>query len=784
MRSNIKLRSLRVTLAISLAGLQLVAIVSVVLFTYFNSERATLRQSRTLLNEAGVNVISFISKFLDPARQTLDASRRLAENGVLALHDDAALERHLFQQLQVATQLAGIYYAEPSGRFVYVSRADQKGQYRTKIIDPFDFGSESHPARFIWRNDRFATLRTDIDRQDTYEARTRPWYTEVETEKVSIWTEPYIFFTGRIPGITYAAPVLDSSGNLRGVLGIDLQIRAISNFLSEIWAERRGAAIVMNESGEVIAHPQLVLIEQDADMDNPELTRINEIDDLIARAAFQSIVENGKPDGDDVFHSNISGDGNRHVAVLIPFPDSKLGWMIGIHAPEDLFIGEIRKDRQRGIWIAIAIAILTGLFGLKLADWINQPLRRFASQTRKVSEGEVMPESGLQSPYQELEETGAVFEQEIRRRQKFETAYGRTFDLASLGMAQIEMDTGKFLRVNNQLSDSLGFEEGELDSRSLQDVLSGKVDVTFAKFHEALLKDSEFIDECQFLRKDGDEVWLKINAILIRDEKGKPDHAVVTFDDVSEQRAAEETTARLQRDLSHVARVNVMGEMASGLAHELNQPLSAIAYSADAANMTMKELSINDDELTEILSDIESQALRAGDIIRALRSFVRKDRGRMVAFNMFELTKQAFRLLAPESKNHNIRLKVEGAEAPEVLGNRTQIAQVIVNLVRNAMDSIIATGQIDGCVTVTIETLGNGLRTTIKDNGSGIADDVMLFGQFDSLKPEGMGLGLSICKTIVEANDGKIWNEPTEHGAKFCFTLNLAESKEGGCNGE
>lgn len=755
------------------------AVLSVTLSTFVSSENALLRQSRTSLNEVSVNVISQVKSFLNPARQALDATRRLAENDVLDISDTTALERHFFEQLQVAPQLAGIYLADETGRFVYVMRTEEPGRYRTKVIPPFPLGLIEHPADFQWRNDRFTLLETADTLTDSYEARSRPWFRMVNAVQAPIWTQPYIFYTTRQPGITYGVPVLDEAGEIRAILGVDIQIDALSGFLLDIWSERRGAALVLNEDGSVLAHPTLVLIEQDADFDNPELPMVDQIDDPLARQAFGTLAQSGRGEVEGPVHTDFELDGQDYVAMLIEVSEPGLSWLIGLYAAEDNFIGEIKKNRVQGIWIALSIAILSGAIGLALADRIYAPVRTFASQTQRLSSGEIAPEEGLHSPYRELEDTGAAFTQEMRQRQRFEAAYDRTFDLASRGMAQIAPETGRFLRVNEQLCDIMGYQPGEMANMTLADTLPKDEKQIAVTFRETLLQDSEFIAENQFVRKEGSTVWLRVNAILIRDENGVPDHAVAIVDDVSEQKQAEAEASRLNRDLSHVARVNLMGEMASGLAHELNQPLSAISYNVDAAKITLDEIGNPEPELAEILSDIDRQSRRAGDIIRALREVVRKDRGRQAPFELGGLIRQTVTLMESEAKSHEIMLDFSETELPEVTGNRTQVAQILVNLLRNAIDALARESTPNGRITICCAIAGDFIEVQVEDNGPGIDENVTLFDTFDTQKTDGMGLGLSICRTIVKANGGTIWYEPTDgSGARFCFTLRRSDRPE------
>lgn len=761
----------RAVLAICLGGLQFIAVLSVVLSTYVSSERALLRQAEDSMRIASESIESQVRNFLDPARNTLNAARGLAENGLLDISDDAALERHFFQQLQVAPQLAGVFLADETGRFVYVMRSEEEGVFRSKFIPGFALGDETHAASFTWRDSNFGIVNRAFDPNDRYEARTRPWYVSVAENSVPTWTNPYIYFSARKPGITYAVPVLAADGRQRAILGIDIQIEAISDFLGHLWSKNRGAALVLNKKGEVIAHPELDLIRDDADLDHPELVHVDQIDDVISKAAFGRVAEIASETGSEPTYSSFEFDGENYVSSLVEIVDPDIRWLIAIHASIDSFVGEIKLDRTRGIWIALAIAVLTSAIGFAIADRINRPLRKFATQTRMAARGEMSPDEALQTPYLELESTGETFAEEIKRRRRFEAAYGRTFELASRGMAQLDPFNGQLKRTNVQLSKILGFEEGELRQTTLGMLLADPKNSVVAEALGAVLKDHEYIEEAQFICQNGELVWLRMNGFLVRDGIGKPDHVLMIFDDIQEAKLNEEITADLRREMSHVARVNLMGEMASGMAHELNQPLSAISYNVDAAQSLLNSSSYSQD-LKEVLSDIDRQSKRAGDIIHALRRMVRKDHGNMTSFDLLQLIHQARTLVEAEAAQSHIRISVSADIKARPVGNRTQIAQVLVNLLKNSIDAITASDRKDGSIAIKCSEGDKQIQIDVIDNGHGIAPDAKLFQPFNSLKPEGMGLGLSICRTIVEQHGGKIWyEEARKTGARISFTL-------------
>lgn len=269
---------------------------------------------------------------------------------------------------------------------------------------------------------------------------------------------------------------------------------------------------------------------------------------------------------------------------------------------------------------------------------------------------------------------------------------------------------------------------------------------------------------------------MAINSILIRDRHGVPLHAVLTMTDITADKRATAQIDRLNRDISHLSRGNTMGQMAAALAHELNQPLTAIAQNADTALLVLDDCGNVDPELRDILSEIEAQSLRAGEIIRALRSFISKDAGVFQPFDLPALIQQTLALVRGEVRESGVTVRtLLHPDLPAVLGNRVQVAQVLVNLLHNAIEAMVTTSTNRRDITLTAHVSGDRIIVGVQDTGPGIPDGTNTFSQFETTKPSGMGLGLSICRTIIEAHNGEIWVENrVGQGALFQFSLPLA----------
>lgn len=243
--------------------------------------------------------------------------------------------------------------------------------------------------------------------------------------------------------------------------------------------------------------------------------------------------------------------------------------------------------------------------------------------------------------------------------------------------------------------------------------------------------------------------------------------------DLTQQEEAEARLQELQREINHIGRVSEMGTLATAMAHELNQPLMAISNLVQtSADLITDKMDSRTRELAkEALGDAGREALRAGAIVKRLRSFVSRGELERTIENPHSLINDARELLASEATQRNIQLSIDVAEhADDILVDRVQIQQVLVNLMKNAIDSL---GK-DGIVRLGMKPEGSMMAFSVVDDGPGVPANRVerLFEPFSTSKPDGMGMGLSICRTIIEAHGGKIWYEDAHpSGAAFHFTV-------------
>ena len=280
-------------------------------------------------------------------------------------------------------------------------------------------------------------------------------------------------------------------------------------------------------------------------------------------------------------------------------------------------------------------------------------------------------------------------------------------------------------------------------------------------------------------RKDGSTFPMELAVGEMRIAEGRFFTGFVR--DLTERQQTETRLQELQSELVHVSRLTALGEMASALAHELNQPLSAIANYLKGSKMLLEREEVPHARIADAVDRAANEALRAGEIIRRLRDFVARGETERTLESLPKLIEEASALALVGAKEHGIRVRFNfSPEVDLVLADKVQIQQVVLNLIRNAIDAMTESPRRDLIVSVTPAD-GNMALVAVADTGPGISPDIVnqLFQPFITTKRTGMGVGLSISRTIVEAHGGRIWAEPNEDGgAIFRFTLERVGKEE------
>jgi PAS domain S-box-containing protein len=280
----------------------------------------------------------------------------------------------------------------------------------------------------------------------------------------------------------------------------------------------------------------------------------------------------------------------------------------------------------------------------------------------------------------------------------------------------------------------------------------------------------------RIVREDGRTRWINARGRCESNETGRPSLIRGVLRDVTEQVRAREEIEELRRDLAHAGRVSVLGTLSSSLAHELGQPLGAILLNTEAAELLLQRPDPDLDEIRQILADIRRDDSRAAEVIDRLRKLLRRRELDFASISVESLVQDVASLLRSDAINRHVTLTCSvDPGLPLVRGDRVHLSQVLINLVVNGMDAVSALPPGRRQVDVHARADGRGfIEIAVTDSGGGIQPALLakIFEPFFTTKPDGMGMGLSVSHTIIDAHGGKLWAENgAQGGAVFLVTL-------------
>jgi PAS domain S-box-containing protein len=418
---------------------------------------------------------------------------------------------------------------------------------------------------------------------------------------------------------------------------------------------------------------------------------------------------------------------------------------------------------QRKTWlIGAAVVIVTVLAGAALAL-----ARLEATRRRKATEENVHLQSDLEER-----------EKKIRR----------LVDANIIGIIIWDLE-GRILEANDAFLRIVGYDRADLASGRLH--WTSLTPPEWRDRDARTMAELELIGtvqpfEKEYSRKDGSRVAVLIGGTMFEEDRNQGVSFVLDLTErrraEAEARESERRYREMQMELAHANRVATTGQLTASIAHEVNQPIAATVTNAQAALRWLDARPPDLDEVRQALARIVRDAHRAGDVIGRIRDLVKKAPPRTNSIDMNEAVREVIELIGGEAVKNDVSLQMElGKGLPLIQGDRVQLQQVVLNLIINAVQAVGAVS--DGTREVLISTaqaVPNGVIVAVKDSGPGLAPASLerLFEAFYTTKPGGLGMGLSICRSIIEAHKGRVWvtaNLP--RGAVFQFTLPLERAE-------
>jgi PAS domain S-box-containing protein len=371
-------------------------------------------------------------------------------------------------------------------------------------------------------------------------------------------------------------------------------------------------------------------------------------------------------------------------------------------------------------------------------------------------------------------------EAEVRRQQ---TELRATID-AIPGMVWSSAGDGRTVFFNRRWNE-MGVSPGEGETDRWRSIVHPEDRPLMEQaWREAIASGSSFENESRVRRTDGTYRWMHIGAAPVRDESGQVLRWYGVNTDIEARKQAEESLRRSTTELAHVSRMTALGELAASIAHEVTQPIAAIMTCGDAALRWLRRPQPDIGEASESLTQMVRDAKRASDVIRQIRSMAQRREPSCTVLAINDLVLESIGLVRQELMERRIEVRRDFAlSLPAIQGDRVQIQQVLINLVMNAVQAMADNvGRPRELWVSTAMFDPRHAHVRVRDSGPGISEEnkSQIFDAFFTTKADGVGMGLSICRSIVEAHGGRIWIEsPPGGGATVQFVLPVCEESTG-----
>ena len=603
------------------------------------------------------------------------------------------------------------------------------------------------------------------------------------------WTQPFLGFSEPVLGMALTAPVVGKDGSFMGVIGINLILTQLGKEMQPLNPGNRGRAFVMNSTGQLIAASGGVApVITDANGRELRLLASEAADPMVSGAARYlkarpDILEELSKTGRRSFSFNDPVLGRSFAAVENFTAPRGLAWTAVAAVPASDFIGPARS----ALLLSIAVSVFVLTLALILGSWsvglALRPLTALTQAARSISRGR-WPEIPAIQRNDEIGLLARAFKTMTASLKNTQDGLRRSE--ASLAEAQQISHTGSWrwnvttgeLHWSAEYFRIFGFDPATIQpsyATVLEHIHPEDRPMLEQAHAQAAREGARWQQEYRIILPDGSVRHIQSVGQPDRTESGELEF-VGTVMDITERRRAEEALRATQAELTRVTRLTTMGELVASIAHEINQPLAAVAIHGSACLRWLRRDKPDLDAAQDAITRIVQDAHRAGDVIQSLRALARKSGPQLTSLDINATIQEVLSLTRGELQRQNITLHTSlSADIPPLLGDRVQLQQVLLNLITNGIDAMREIAGRPKILAIIAEAAGaTGVRVAVEDTGAGLdpATADRIFDPFVTTKSDGMGMGLSICRSIIESHGGRLWVSPNvPHGTVFRFTL-------------
>jgi PAS domain S-box-containing protein len=623
-----------------------------------------------------------------------------------------------------------------------------------------------------------------------FDIREQPWFTRVRDTRARYWTEPFLGAVERLLGVALSAPVFNKDGSFAGVCNVRLIFTALSDWMKSLRLGDNGRAFVIDASGHLIAASGGVSpITIGVDGKHLRL-RASDAGDPIVRETARYLgqhpeIARSSSTGPRVFSFDDPKRGRVYAAV--DRSEGPVQWSVISAVPALDFLGPVYRAAYLSIAVGAGIVAAFVVLGRWVVGRTLRPLAALTQAAQAIAKGQWrdLPEVRRNDEVGLLAQAFTLMTTRLKDTldglRRSEAKLEEAQRVAHVGYWERDLDTDR-ITSSDETCRIFGLTPGEGTitlAAMLERVHPEDRPIWSRAAAEAVQGASCYDLEYRVVRPNGELRVIHSQGDLTRDASGRPRSLFGTIQDITERKQAAEALREVQMELAHANRVTTMGQLTASIVHEVNQPIAAALTNAQAALRWLGAQPPNVEEVRQALGRIIENGGRAGDVIGRIRTLIKKAPPRKGRFDLNEAVLDVIALTQSEVLKHRVSLQTQLATGlPSVDGDCVQVQQVLLNLILNAVEAM---SSFDGTarelrINTAVEP-PSGVLVTICDTGPGLDQTNVdrLFKAFYTTKPDGLGMGLAICQSIVEAHGGRLWatrNEP--RGAVFQFTLDVA----------
>jgi len=792
--------SLKTVLIFCFAAIISITILSTTLPSYYTSKNIMSKHAHEIMDNISAFAIDKSKNYMNTAVDSVELTQRLGSQQILDNKNSKAMELYFFEQLQLNQEFSAIYFGKQNGDFIMVLR--NKNGFMSRIITNDEKNKRS--VKTIFYDKSFKFLSENNKNRD-YDPRQRPWYKLAKKNKEAIWTDPYVFFTLKQPGITTAAPFYDKDKKFQGVVGVDIQISELSQFIGSLKLSKNSKVFIIDKSLKIVTFPNIQTVHIDAKTSKTRILKIDEINDDVALKSYTGFLEHyNKKDGKKESTFSFDHENRKYFAKFVPFEMNNLQWTIGMYVPENDYLGTLQHNQNMNIAWMLIIGIISLIISFVISQAISKPIDRLQDMAHNLKKLNLDTKNVEPSIFLEIDETIQSFNKmkesllaamrhaekkqliiKEKNNQMIETKQllQEIIDNAPIRIFWKDKNS-RYLGANKLFIKDFGLTDiSELigkkgsDFSKLKDTQSEQNDVTIMNNDCSKLNYVETLSN-----EDGSVQIINTSKVPLHDYMGDVTGIVGVYDDITHQINTQNELKEKEYLMLHQSKLAAMGEMIGNIAHQWRQPLTIVSSLVMSMQLKLEMDMYEEKFFNKKLSSINDSLQHMSKTIDDFREFFKPQKEKKY-FNLNYIYEKITNLIGEEFKTRNVEI-ITDLEDIEIKGFDNELVQVLINIINNAIDAIETQEVKRKLIFIKVFKRQNNAIVEILDNGGGISEEIInkIFEPYFTTKhkSQGTGIGLYMSSQIIKKHmNGEmiVKNENYEYegvsctGAKFTITL-------------